>query len=230
VILRPYRERDAAATRAVFERAVRITASANYTSQQIKAWAPVGLDASACRAWAAARAAAQTIVAVADTRIVGFSDLVDRTRLDMLYVDPDVSRRGVGSALIARILSRARDDCATAVETYASLTARPLFERHGFVVIEQLRPVVRNVEMPSFKNARCPRPRMSRRLLLARNVWQELDPLAPRAKLPPSTGRLPKRQEAARACEMWPAAAATAQRLWLMTSKLCPSGSRTNAP
>ena len=128
-----------------------ITASANYTSQQIEAWAPVGLDASACAALEAARAAAQTIVAVADTRIVGFSDLVDRTRLDMLYVDPDVSRRVVGSALIARILSLARDDGAAAVETYASLTARPLFERRGFVVIEQRTPVVRNVVMTNFK-------------------------------------------------------------------------------
>lgn len=151
VILRPFREQDAAATRAVFERAVRITASTNYTSQQIEAWAPVGLDASADRAWAAARAAAQTIVAVTDTRIVGFSDLVDGTLLDMLYVDPDVSRRGVGSALITRIVCLARGDRAAAVETYASLTARPLFERHGFVVIEQRTPVVRNIAMTNFK-------------------------------------------------------------------------------
>jgi len=130
---------------------VRITASANYTSQQIQAWAHVGRDASADTAWAAARAAAQTIVAVADTRIVGFSEFVDGTVLDMLYVDPDVSRRGVGSALIAQIVSLARDDGASAVETYASLTARPLFERHGFVVIEQRTPVVRQVAMTNFK-------------------------------------------------------------------------------
>src|SRR5829696_7600109 len=33
------------------------------------------------------------------------------------------------------------------------------------------------------------------------------------------------------ACEMWRAASsAVAQRLWLTTSTLCPSGSRTNAP
>lgn len=154
VILRPYREQDAAATRAVFERAVRITASANYTSQQIEAWASVGLDASAGTAWTAARAAAQTIVAVADTRVVGFSDLVDGTLLDMLYVDPVVSRRGVGSALIARIVSLARSDHAAAVETYASLTARPLFERHGFVVLEQRTPVVRDIATSNFKMRR----------------------------------------------------------------------------
>ncbi|MDQ6731749.1 MAG: GNAT family N-acetyltransferase [Actinomycetota bacterium] len=133
---------------------MRITASANYTSQQIEAWAPVSLDASACAEWVAARASAQTIVAVVDTRIAGFSDLMDGTLLDMLYVDPDVGGRGVGSALIARILALARGDGAAAVETYASLTARPLFERHGFTVIEQRTTVVRNIAMTNFKMRR----------------------------------------------------------------------------
>jgi len=57
----------------------------------------------------------------------------------------------VASALIAQIVSLARDDGAAAVETYASLTARPLLERHGFVVIEQRTPVVRQVAMTNFK-------------------------------------------------------------------------------
>jgi putative acetyltransferase len=71
--------------------------------------------------------------------------------LDMLYVDPTVSRRGIGSALLAEIIRRARQDASSLVETYASRTARPLFERHGFVVIEQRTPVVRGVAMTNFK-------------------------------------------------------------------------------
>lgn len=152
VILRPYRDQDATATRAVFERAVRITASADYTPQQVDAWAPVSLDASAFAAWAAARAAAETTVAVNDDdEVVGFSDLVQSTLLDMLYVDPSVGWRGVGSALVRHVVSLAREGGADAVDTYASLTARPLFERHGFVVIEQSWPVVHDVAMTNFK-------------------------------------------------------------------------------
>ena len=136
----------------VFERAIRITASTDYTSEQIDAWVSTGLDSSDASAWwAAARAAAVTIVAVEDERVVGFSDLVDGSLLDMLFVDPDVSRRGVGAALVTRIVRLARESGAGTLETYASLTARPLFERFGFVVVERCTPVVRGVVMTNFK-------------------------------------------------------------------------------
>lgn len=136
----------------VFERAIRITASTDYTSEQIDAWVSTGLDSSDASAWwAAARAAAVTIVAVEDDQVVGFSDLVDGSLLDMLFVDPDVSRRGVGAALVTCIMRLASEGGAGTLETYASLTARPLFERFGFVIVERCAPVVRGVVMTNFK-------------------------------------------------------------------------------
>ena len=150
--LRAYVDQDAAATMGVFERAIRITASTDYTSEQIDAWVSTGLDSSDASAWwAAARAAAETIVAVEDEQVVGFSDLVDGSLLDMLFVDPDVSRRGVGAALVTRIVRLAREGGAGTLETYASLTARPLFERFVFVIVERCAPVVRGVVMTNFK-------------------------------------------------------------------------------
>jgi putative acetyltransferase len=148
VELRPYSDHDAAVTRRVFERAVGITASADYTSEQIEAWLS---DSSDLLAWAAGRAAAGTIVAVDGGEVVGFGDLVQGSLLDMLYVDPDMSRRGVGSALVSEIVRLAREGGAGALETFASLTARPLFERFGFVMVEQRVPVVRGVAMTNFR-------------------------------------------------------------------------------
>jgi len=69
----------------------------------------------------------------------------------MLYVDPTATRRGVGSALVSHIVSLARGGDAAEIETYASITARPLFERHGFVVIEEREPVVRGVALRNFR-------------------------------------------------------------------------------
>jgi putative acetyltransferase len=149
--LRTYVDEDAAATMRVFERAIRITASTDYTSEQIDAWVATGLDSLDAWTWAAARAAAVTIVAVEDEQVVGFSDLVDGSLLDMLFVDPDVGRRGVGAALVTRIVRLAREGGAGTLETYASLTARPLFERFGFEIVERCAPVVRGVETTNFK-------------------------------------------------------------------------------
>jgi putative acetyltransferase len=151
VHLRRYRDEDAAATRTVFERAVRITASRHYTPEQVTAWAPVDRDPSAWTEWATARAAAHTVVAVDAGEVVGFSDLVHGDLLDMLYVDPRAGGRGIGPALIREIISVARAGHTGVIETYASLTARPVFERAGFVVIEECMPVVRGVAMTNLK-------------------------------------------------------------------------------
>jgi putative acetyltransferase len=71
--LRAYVDQDAAATMSVFERAIRITASADYASEQIDAWVSTGLDSLDALTWAAARAAAVTIVAVEDEQVVGLA-------------------------------------------------------------------------------------------------------------------------------------------------------------
>lgn len=149
--LRRYRDADAVATRRVFERAVRVTATGDYTDAQLKAWAPGDLDGPQRTAWAHARTSAHTIVAVENDRIAGFSDLVSSSVLDMLYVDPDFGRRGIGSALITEIVNLARSGRAPAIKTDASLTARPVFERHGFAVVTQQTVVVRGVPMTNLK-------------------------------------------------------------------------------
>ena len=130
---------------------MRITAAAHYTQEQVEAWAPASCDTSDLPTWAAARAAATTMVAVMGPRVVGFGDLVGGSLLDMLFVDPDASRRGVGSALVRQIVALAGEGSATDLETYASLTARPVFERLGFVVVERCTPVVRAVAMTNFR-------------------------------------------------------------------------------
>ena len=102
------------------------------------AWAPIDRDPSASTAWEAARAAAQTIVAVEDDGVIGFSDLVHGDLLDMLYAStPCAGGCGLGSALLREMVSIARAHGLDVIKTDASLTARPVFERNGFVVIEQ---------------------------------------------------------------------------------------------
>jgi putative acetyltransferase len=152
--LRPYRDEDRGPTRAVFERAVRLTASGDYSEEQIEAWAPADFDASDLVAWGAERASAQTVVAVDGDEVLGFGDLVDGRLLDMLYVDPSASRRGIATALLTEIVSLTRAAGTSEIETYASLTARPLFERHGFEVIEEREPSVRGVSMTNFRMRR----------------------------------------------------------------------------
>lgn len=149
--IRPYRDEDAAATLAVFRRAVHATASRDYTAEQLAAWAPAHID---LEHWAARRATATTYVAVEDDRVVGFADLVAEGHIDMAYVDPGASRRGVATALLAAVTAVARQRGIHHLTVHASLTARPFFERHGFVVDAERSVVRAGVPLTNFAMSR----------------------------------------------------------------------------
>ena len=144
VIIRPYQAADAAATLDVFLRAIRETASQNYTPAQINAWASADIELDE---WAEKRGSARTVVATLGGRVVGFSDLDSDGYIDMLFVDPSAARRGVASALLARLCATATDRGMAALTTHSSVTARPFFEANGFTVTETRQPVVRGVTL-----------------------------------------------------------------------------------
>ena len=148
VTLRPYRGTDAEPTWQVFRAAVRVTAAADYTPEQVEAWSPDEVD---LEAWGRRRAAAWAVVAVEGDRVVGFSDLTDDGVLDMLFVHPDVGGQGVARLLVEAVLGEARRRGLTRVVTHASRTARPAFERLGFV-IDRENPDnwTRGVRVPNF--------------------------------------------------------------------------------
>jgi putative acetyltransferase len=154
VHIRPYQDGDAGPTLAVYERAVHQTAASDYSPEQLAAWAPLDRDEAGRVEWGTRRGAPQTVVAVEEDRVVGFSDLVGGTLLDMLFVDPSFARRGVGSLLIETVVALAKAAGAPYLETHASLTARAVFAHHGFVVVTRETPVIRGVKLTNFKMRR----------------------------------------------------------------------------
>lgn len=92
--IRAYVEEDFPALCAIFLRAVKETASRDYSPAQIAAWAQV--DESR---WRQKFAHSQVLVAVIDNQPVGFIT-VDNDYIDLFFVSPDYTRRGIGHALI----------------------------------------------------------------------------------------------------------------------------------
>jgi len=146
--VRPYTELDAASTLAVFIAAVTETASADYTVEQTEAWADI--DARDLRSWGRAMAARNSFVGTIDEELAGFSDVSATGYIDMMFVAPHFLRRGVARRLLAHAEAVARDAGARALTANVSFTAKPFFERFGFVVIAQQHPVKRGVELTNF--------------------------------------------------------------------------------
>lgn len=131
VEIRAFVDGDTSGTWRVFHAAVRQTAIRDYSREQVEAWAPDSVDLAL---WGARRRMATTFVAVADATVVGFSDLTDGGLLAMLFVHPQWGRGGVARRLVAEVTNRARTIGLPRLHTHASRTARPAFERFGFVV------------------------------------------------------------------------------------------------
>ena len=114
----------------MFLRAVRATASRDYSPAQIAAWAQV--DESR---WRQKFAHSQVLVAVIDNQPVGFITVVN-DYIDLFFVSPDYTRRGIGHALIGAV-------CASLpgkiLSVDASITARSSFLRQGFRVVAEQR-------------------------------------------------------------------------------------------
>jgi putative acetyltransferase len=147
--IRPYAETDAEATLNVFLAAVTETASLHYSAAQIAAWArPAVRDVNQ---WDSARKALNTYVATLGGEVAGFSDVRDDGYIDMMFVAPKFGRRGMAGALLAHLQSIAAGAGASELSTNASITARPFFEQHGFVVVAEQRPITLGVEMTNYK-------------------------------------------------------------------------------
>jgi putative acetyltransferase len=101
----------------------------DYNDGQRRAWASAVDD----EAFGQNLAKGLTLIALIGGGPVGFIVLQDGGLIDQLYVHPAVARTGVASALVDAIekLAAARGVAALVVD--ASDTAKPLFEKRGFV-------------------------------------------------------------------------------------------------
>jgi putative acetyltransferase len=130
--IREYRDSDCAALAEIFQRAVREIARKDYSPVQLAAWAP---DVRDIVAWGARRTAKLSFVAEYDGQVAGFTDLDGAGHIDMFFVNPDFQRRGVGSAMLRFLAERGQSERLKRLFSEVSITAHPVFERHGFKVL-----------------------------------------------------------------------------------------------
>ena len=147
--LRKYHPRDCAEMACLFYDTVHTVNAADYTREQLDAWADGQVD---LEKWNASFLEHDTLVAVEGEKIVGFGDMDSTGYLDRLYVHKDHQKKGIATAICDRLERAHRKRAAFRTETdgnaqqeegeraeltfttHASITARPFFEKRGYVV------------------------------------------------------------------------------------------------
>lgn len=153
ITIRAYDPSDAADIADVFYRSVREVALSDYTSDQVKAWAPEPPDAEQVRR----RCGDGRLVLVAagqQGRVVAFIDLEADGHIDHLFCAPEAAGHGIASRLYEAVEAAAREQGITRLFTEASELARRFFERQGFTVVERQDMVIRGVPIHNYRMAK----------------------------------------------------------------------------
>ncbi len=138
ISLRPYLPADAKRCADIFRSSIEELAAEDYDADQREAWASRADDEAA---FGARLAEALTLLALIDGAVVGFASLKGGEEIDMLFVDPEFARQGVGRTLVDALTKLAEARGAKRLTTEASDVAKPLFDRLGFAA--QKRNLVR---------------------------------------------------------------------------------------
>ena len=143
VHIRAFAEQDAEAVAALFYHTVHSVNAADYSEEQLNAWAPAEVMQEDWRHRFDGRLA---LVAVCSGVVVGFADMeVERRYLDRLYVHRDYQRCGIGTALCDALESAC--PAGAVISVHASLTAEPFFTARGYHVETRQKVLCRGVLM-----------------------------------------------------------------------------------
>lgn len=128
-ILRNYKTEDCRTLAELFYETVHTVNARDYTKEQLAAWATGQVDLAG---WNRRYQASDTLVAVECGIVIGFGNMEDDGYLDMLFVHKDRQGQGIGAQIVQALETRALSRGIYRFWAYASLTARPFFEKMGY--------------------------------------------------------------------------------------------------
>lgn len=134
--IRRFTDRDIPRMVTLFYETVHSVNKKDYTREQLDAWAPKEEEALKLNTWKDSLSRNLTYVAEIKGEIVGFSDMTQEGYLDRLFIHKDFQRQGIAAALVNTLEVEARRLGLIEIETEASITAKPFFERVGYRVVQ----------------------------------------------------------------------------------------------
>lgn len=147
--VRPYTDADAAKTMQLFYNTVHQVNKQDYSPAQLDVWASKERDIAA---WNDSLLKNKAYVVVTEANeIVGFADLAGKDYFDRLYVHHAYQKQGIATRLAEKIEACACAAGATEIFTDASITARPFFEKHGYVLLQEQTVMREEVPLTNYK-------------------------------------------------------------------------------
>lgn len=130
MIIRKYQPSDCKEITELFYNTVHIINAKDYTKEQLDVWATRKVD---LKKWNESLQEHFTVVAIDNEIIIGFGDIDKTGYLDRLFVHHNYQKKGIATAICNQLEKAVQSD----ITTYASITAKPFFEKRGYIIIKE---------------------------------------------------------------------------------------------
>jgi putative acetyltransferase len=128
----------------IFTSAIRDICIKDYSQEQINAWLPSEYRS---QEWKKRLEGINPYIAMLDENIAGYADIQEDGYIDHFFVGAKYQSQGIGKALMNSLLGNTKSERAY---SHVSITAKPFFEKNGFVVVKENTAVIRGVELRNF--------------------------------------------------------------------------------
>lgn len=120
----------------------------DYNSAQIDVWIS---GAKNTERWIDVINTQFVLLATIEDKIVGFGTLKDGNYIDFFYIHKEFQRQGIANKILTELELEAKNKHSKVITSDVSITARPFFEKKGFIVKTEQRNIRLGVELINYK-------------------------------------------------------------------------------
>ncbi len=148
MIIRRYSPEDCKNIVMLFCDTVHSINSKDYTELQTDAWASRNTD---LERWNTKLLGNYTVVVEKDNIVVGFGDIDGSGYFDHLFTHKDYQGQGIATLIVQKIENYSKSEGFQVITTDASITAKPFFEKRGYVIPKAQTVEIRGQQLNNFR-------------------------------------------------------------------------------
>lgn len=132
----------------LFVATIKSVCQKEYNEQQIEVWTS-GVNNT--ERWIEVIEKQFVLLALIENKIVGYGTLKDTNYIDFFYIHKDFQRQGIANKLLTLLELEAKKRSSKTITSDISITAKPFFEKKGFIVKAKQKNIKSGVELINYK-------------------------------------------------------------------------------
>jgi len=120
----------------------------DYSQQQIDVWKAT---AENTERWTNVVNEQLAVVAEKNHKLIGFGTLRDGNYIDFFYIHKDFQGQGIADKILSQLETHALKSGNFNLTSDVSITAKPFFEKKGFLVVKEQKNLRKGVELINYK-------------------------------------------------------------------------------